>query len=265
MNPFYEQRTAPLFIGKITEDPFPLHVHKVVECVHLLEGRITMGVDGHSYAMQPGDTMFIFPSVSHSYEVVSEDAKGLCAIFLPDTIAEFSDAFFTRHPVTPFLPAAEHSPRLTQAIQRLVDVSTAQETALYKAYLHVFLAHLFQEMAFEPLKKHIDIGLTQQVLQHISQHYREDITLESVARDLGVSQSHLSHIFSSQLRINFRRYINTLRIDYACTLLRDTTMSVTEICYACGYNNPRTFHRAFQEEHSMQPGEFREMNRNRTN
>lgn len=116
-------------------------------------------------------------------------------------------------------------------------------------------------MKFEPLDKHVDVGLMQQVMQYIYLHYREEITLESAARALGVSQSHLSHIFSSQLHINFRRYINTLRIDYACNLLRDSSLSVTEVGYACGYNNSRTFHRAFREEHQMQPGEFRAMNR----
>lgn len=50
--------------------------------------------------------MFIFSSVSHSYDRIGADAKGLCAIFLPDTIAEFSDTFFTCRPVSPYLPAA---------------------------------------------------------------------------------------------------------------------------------------------------------------
>ena len=107
------------------------------------------------------------------------------------------------------------------------------------------------------MEKHVDTGLTQQVLEYIAEHYREDITLESVARELGISRSHLSHIFSEQLNVNFRRYINTLRIDQASFLLQDTAMTVTEIGYACGYNNLRTFHRAFQNERGMQPGEFR--------
>lgn len=44
MPPFYEQRTQDLFVGVMTDNPFPLHVHKVVECVHIHEGSITMTV-----------------------------------------------------------------------------------------------------------------------------------------------------------------------------------------------------------------------------
>ena len=73
----------------------------------------------------------------------------------------------------------------------------------------------------------------------------EPITLETVAHALGVSRIHLSHIFSQQLRINFRQYINALRIDRACFLLRNPSYSISEIAYLCGYGNPRTFHRAF--------------------
>lgn len=264
MNPFYEQRDQAFFVGKICDTPFPLHVHKVVECVHLLRGHLRMRVGASSYDLLPGDTVMVFPSVSHSYEEVSADADGICMIFLSDAIAEFSDLFRTSHPVVPVLRAGARDAGLCDAAERLHAVSQSGESALLKAYLHVFLAHLFLCMPVEPLESHIDTSLTQQVLQYISQHYQEDITLDSVARTLGISRSHLSHIFSAQLRVNFRRYINTLRIDHACALLRDTSMTITEIGYACGYNNPRTFHRAFLDEHHQHPGAFRESFRGNT-
>lgn len=127
-----------------------------------------------------------------------------------------------------------------------------------RGYLHVFLSHLFTLMPLEPLNQCMNAGMLQRVMQYLSQHYTENLTLDSLAHALGVSRSHLSHLFSAQLKVNFRRYLNTLRIDQACKLLRTTDLTITEISYQCGFNDTRTFHRAFLLEQHVQPGKFRE-------
>ena len=95
------------------------------------------------------------------------------------------------------------------------------------------------------------------MLQYISEHFTEPLTLESTAHALGISRIHLSHIFSQQLHINFRQYINTLRIDRAKTLLHDPSNSISQIAYLCGYGNQRTFHRAFLTQCSITPNQYR--------
>lgn len=257
MKPFYEVRSQTLFVGQICSDPFPLHVHEVVEIVHLQQGTLDMTIGSQKFSLTAGDTAIMFPAMSHSYDVVPKDAVGMCVIFLPETILEFVETFRCMRPVSPLLPASAHDAGLLDAANRLNDVAKIPDSPLVKGYLHVFLSHLLSCLALEPMETHVDTGLTQQVLEYLSAHYRENITLESVSRELGISRSHLSHIFSEQLNVNFRRYINTLRIDQAGFLLQNTAMTVTEIGYACGYNNLRTFHRAFQSERGMQPGEYR--------
>lgn len=257
MKPFYEVRSQTLFVGQICSEPFPLHVHEVVEIVHMQQGTLDVTIGAQKYQLSPGDTVIMFPAISHSYDVVPKDAAGLCVIFLPETILEFVETFRRMRPVRPLLPASEHDAGLLDAANRLSEVAKVPDSPLVKGYLHVFLSHLLSRLELEPTEMHVDMGLTQQVMEYLSEHYREDITLESVAKELGISRSHLSHIFSEQLNVNFRRYINTLRIDQAGFLLQNTAMTVTEIGYACGYNNLRTFHRAFQNERGMQPGEYR--------
>ena len=100
-------------------------------------------------------------------------------------------------------------------------------------------------------------GLSSQVLHYISEHFTEPISLEIVSRALGVSRTHLSHFFSQQLKINFCQYINTLRVDHACYLLRDPSYTISQIVYLCGYGNPRTFHRAFMNHCKMTPKQYR--------
>jgi len=54
----------------------------------------------------------------------------------------------------------------------------------------------------------------------------------------------------------YRQYI---RIESACTMLRNTTLSIAEIAYSCGFNTPSTFNRLFQDKIGMTPGEYRKL------
>lgn len=254
---FYEQRSENEFIGIICDHPFPAHVHDPAEIVCLTSGYLEMTIAGKKCRLMPGDIAVVFPAIPHSYDVVSEGVQGLTLIFSPDTISEFSRTFRTMVPVNPLLLKKDKPSEINVIIRNLIKLSTLESSPLKLGYLHLFLAYLFTSLTLQPIEKHIHSGLSYQVLHYISEHFTEPLSLESTAHALGISRIHLSHIFSQQLHINFRQYINTLRIDRACALLRDPTYSISQIAYLCGYGNPRTFHRAFLAQCNMPPNQYR--------
>ena len=120
---FYEQRTENIFIGAICDHPFPSHVHDVVEIVCLQTGSMEMTISGKRIMLLPGDIAVAFPSESHSYDYVSEDASGLSLIFLPDTIMEFYHTFRTMQPVQPLLLHQDQAAELTSIIRPLQKIT----------------------------------------------------------------------------------------------------------------------------------------------
>lgn len=257
---FYETRNEPFFAGSICEYPYPTHVHDMAEIVCLRTGRIKMTVSGVAYTILPGDIIAVFPSQTHSYDYVSEDAHGLSMIFPPDTIMQFSRLFHTMSPAQPNIRKEQVSSELNQVIDRMLAFSDSDPMMIRQAYLHLFLAHLFSVMPLVYRETALQKGIAAQVLNYIAEHFTEPLTLESTAHELGISRIHLSHIFSQHLKINFRQHINTLRIEHACLLLQDPSHSVSQIAYLCGYNNARTFHRAFQVQCGVSPNQYRERN-----
>ena len=252
---FYEKRSENLFAGFICDHPFPTHVHDPVEMVYITHGTVRMTVDGLSRTLGPGETAVIFPVIAHSYDEVSPDAQGLTLIFLPETISQFTRVFRTSFPACPFGRLDVNNKELMWTIGQLSQ--PREDEGLTTAYLHVFLAHVLPTLVLQNTAGHMESGLSYRVLHYISEHFTEDISLESTAQALGVSRIHLSHIFSQKLRINFRQYINTLRIDQACRLLAEPQYSVAQVAEECGYANPRTFHRAFLSQCGMPPNQFR--------
>lgn len=254
---FYEQRPEKFFVGRMCDHPFPTHIHDSVEIICMTAGTLEMTIGEAKCRLVPGDIAFSFPSVPHSYDAVSEDAAGLSMVFLPDAISEFTGAFRTRLPGSPMLTSDAVPHEMNMIIRQMQTLSVQGGSPLMLGYLHLFLSYMFLSLELRPMTKHMQSGLAQQVLHYISEHFTEPLTQEVVSRALGISGTHLSHIFSQQLHINFREYINALRIDHACSLLYDSSLSISQIAYLSGFGNPRTFHRAFQSRCQMSPNKYR--------
>lgn len=256
MKAFYETRMEMLFAGSMTHYPFPLHVHEHVEIVVVHTGECRMLIDGKPWVLGPGDAAVAFPLVPHSYESLSPDIDGFVVIFPEDTIQEFSSVFHTMLPAEPFLRAARAESETCLAIDRLMQSADADRMPMRLAWLHVLLASLLQRMRLEPAGTNNERSLSYRVVKYVNDHAFERISLATAAHGLGISESHLSHLFSQQLQVNFRRFVNAIRIDRAKSLMMDPHMTLTGVCYNCGYENMRTFRRAFIHETGMLPTAF---------
>ena len=261
MSVFYEARDEELFIGRMTDYPFPLHVHEIVELACMLRGEAALQIDGKAYTLRPGDIAFFFPLIPHSFDRLSPDSQGLAAFLLADTIPQFADTFVNSLPETPVLRSGQVNADARLAIERLASAPEDGASPSRLAYLHLLIASAFREMRFRPIDSYSEQGSAYRVFKYVFDHACESITLDSAARGLGISRSHLSHLFSQRFHINFRRFVNALRIDRAKMLMRNPHTTLTSVCYSCGYENIRTFRRAFVRETGMLPSEYQQRQR----
>ena len=253
MKVFYESRAESLFVGRMTEYAFPLHVHEVVELAYVQAGECDIQLDGAEYTLGPGDAALVFPLVPHSFERLSPDCRGFAAFFPSGMISEFAGIFHGSLPDLPVVRAEKVDDDARLAIARLDQDSEQDHSPKRIAFLHLLMASLLAQMRFHPASLTSEQGLTYRVMKYIFDHACESITLSSAARDLGISESHLSHLFAQQFHINFRRFINAIRIDKARAMMHDPRLTLTDISYSCGYENMRTFRRAFVRETGMLP------------
>ncbi len=85
------------------------------------------------------------------------------------------------------------------------------------------------------------------------------LTLGAVAKDLYISKSHLSRLFQSLTGRPFSDYLRGLRLDHACKLLRESTLTVEEIVSQCGLRDRPSFYASFHAYTGMTPIQFRTM------
>ena len=84
-----------------------------------------------------------------------------------------------------------------------------------------------------------------------------EFALAEAARTAGLSVAHFSHLFHKKAGITFTRYVQSRRMEEAKRLLAQTDRSVTDICYACGFNSLTHFNRVFRRGTGGSPTGYR--------
>lgn len=95
------------------------------------------------------------------------------------------------------------------------------------------------------------------VCDYIEKKFEEPIKLGDVAQLVNMSESAFSHFFKKKTNCTFIEYITNLRIARACQMLAETSHTVAEVCYTCGFNNLSNFIRIFKKKKGSTPNEYR--------
>ena len=98
-----------------------------------------------------------------------------------------------------------------------------------------------------------------QAKQYVHKHYAENITLEEVCEHVGFSVAYFSALFKKETGEGFAKYLTRVRMEEAKNLLRDTGLSVAEICEKVGYNDRKHFTHTFHKITGVNPAEYRKL------
>lgn len=96
------------------------------------------------------------------------------------------------------------------------------------------------------------------VKNFINENYMDELRLAQLAEIAGMSASAFSRFFKLHTGRNLSDYIIDIRLGYATRKLVDTSRSISEISFECGFNNLSNFNRIFKKKKGCSPSEFRE-------
>ena len=103
------------------------------------------------------------------------------------------------------------------------------------------------------------------VYEYVFNNFNTKITLESIAKIAHMNPSAFSRSFKRMHQKTFTRYLNEIRIGYACKLLMEEKDSISFICYESGYNNLSNFNRQFKIITGTTPGNYITLRKNTKN
>lgn len=94
--------------------------------------------------------------------------------------------------------------------------------------------------------------------QYIAEHYREDISLQTISESLFISPQHLSSVFKRETGQGLANYLRAYRMKCAKELLKGTRKKVSVICKEVGYPNETYFCKIFRDLYGMSPQQYRD-------
>ncbi|MBN2522255.1 MAG: helix-turn-helix domain-containing protein [Bacteroidales bacterium] len=93
--------------------------------------------------------------------------------------------------------------------------------------------------------------------EYLMKNYREDIDLNSIAGLVNMAPGSVCRFFKTLTGTTIFEYVNKIKTDYACKMLMNTDLHITDISYDCGFNNLSHFNKQFKNHCGKTPTEFR--------
>jgi AraC-like DNA-binding protein len=97
----------------------------------------------------------------------------------------------------------------------------------------------------------------EKIMQYINNNFDRNITLNDAAKIAGMTEVAFSRFFKVRTGKTFVETLNDVRLGNASRMLIDTTQSISEVAYKCGFNNMSNFNRVFKKKKVCTPKEFR--------
>ena len=237
------------------------HFHSQIEICYVTEGEIDALVNDRKKRLKKGELSVALAYDTHRYLPVG-DAYFSVLVVPPDVCREFEEVLDGRTISDPFITEGEAAERIGACMREIranKERGSREDALLTKGDLYLILGLIARTVSFEAgAAAHTGSDLISKILLYIHEHYREEISLSSIAAHFGYNASYISGLFKSSINLGLLRYINLLRLKHAVTLLQERKHS-TEFCVEeSGFRSVRTFYRAFREVFGCSPKEYLE-------
>ena len=245
---------------------YPIHCHAEYEINLVLHSDGTHIIGTRQEPFTGMDMVIIAPFVPHVWKG-REEGNRVVTIQFSGKMLEFPMMRLRQfrgieHLLERVVPAAKY--HLSEDDPLVKDaLSLAQAKGFDATLAFLRLLNAMSEREFSVLGD-FDSGIRTsrsrriaKVMDYSQKHVGETIRLSDVSSLVDMSDSAFSHFFKKHTNLSYITYLNGLRISKACRELESTAMSVSEICWDCGFNNKSHFNRLFLQAKGMTPTAYR--------
>jgi len=274
----------------------PVRVIRDFEWLVMIQGAATFHVGETEYLLKPGDALLIPANRQHrasaddrtgcrfyfvhfipacepaettqkAFLERMEDRRGrLRAELAQGPFISLPQARLSEVPLLTHLSLGRHGDGVCTLFERALEERNhyAADSQLFISLLVTQLLALgsravLQESPGKPISEAGVMDRTlQEALSLLHGDHDRHLRIRALAATLGISVQYLGRLFSDRLGCSPLQYVNRLRVDRAKALMRETRLSIQEISWACGFENPFYFSRLFHKLEGEPPSRYRE-------
>lgn len=261
-NPFYFERSnhakTPGYIY-VKE-----HYHNFYEIYYIENGSCNYFINNKSYNMTEGDIVLIPEGIIH-HTIYTDNKPTRLLVnctrkYIPSSVSSvaYSNSYLYRnhnirneiHTVLKKIEKEYNNP----------DTFSDESIKCLMYSLFFLLARNENEYTDQNSKN----GYIEHAINYIQNNLASDLYLSETAAIFSVSSEHFSRSFKKETGFGFNQYINLLRLKKAETLLKQSTLSVSEVAQECGFNDSNYFSIKFKKMYGIPPKSLQLMYRKKT-
>ena len=227
------------------------HFHDSYELIYVMEGENEISLNGNPVTLSEHELLLISPNAVHSFEVRS-GTRMWVGVFSSDHISAFAKKYSSVQ-FSKFSCERDTEKMLCEKL----FLKEKPDRYLRIAYLYTVCDAC--EKNAEYLNAHNEQKFMNSVISYISNNIDDDITMQGLAAQLGYEYHYLSSLFNQCFSMNFKRFLNTYKVEKACTLLEDREKNVMSVYKECGFSSMRNFNRVFKDISGYTPSEYKKM------
>ncbi len=233
---------------------------------HFLLNLFTSGegnqeINGKSYPIHKGSIIIISPLDFHRNIIRDGDVVSVSAV-------KFSDKFFYDSlgdicSLEDFPIVATLSEEDFETAKTLFSLLLKEQKKKELLGADKFSASLIEQLVILALRtagktgKKEESGRMRRALAYIHYNFRRDIRASDVAAHVGYSPNYFSSEFKRETGVEFQKYLQELRLDFAYRLLNLSNLTVTEACFESGFSTLSHFSQTFKKKYGITPEKIR--------
>lgn len=237
------------------------HWHTSIEIFAVLQGSLSFFLNEEEHPLKAGELIIINSNEIHS--IHAPQANQTVVLQIP--LKQFED-YFTAQRFIRFLSTANPmDKRLTSLIQEMYKIYSEKETgyefkirAAFYEILYLLVSNYRVTEAREKEIRHSRrLDALSKITTYMREHYREEMKLSELASMFGYSDAYLSRMFQKYAKVNFKSYLQDIRMAYAYRELMNTDHTIGQIALDNGFCSSRGFSKDFYKRYGILPSEMR--------
>ena len=257
---------------------FPIHIHPECELNFIENAKGAQRIVGDSIEEIDEEELVLVtnPHLEHAwkdYRNVSKNIHEITIQFHPDLL---TDTFLNKNQMISIRQLFRHAERgvafsreSIAKVRPLLKTLTCENDSFYSLIKLLIILHELSidkgmrelstgQFAANVMHQHSSDESLGRVMDYLSRHYSEVIRLSEVAEMVNMSESSFCRFFKQHTSKSFIDFLTDIRLGAASRALIDSSLSIAEIGYDCGFNNLSNFNRIFKKKKGVAPSEFRD-------
>ena len=241
------------FVYEIQNLPFSEPKAQAMYKVHYVcEGTGLLHFPDKSVPLSKGDVFFTFPGLPFSIET-EENLSFMYISFLGNR----SDMILDKLKISRFNYLFHNCEELLPVWEKALATNPEISDLIAESILLFTLTHLGNQILPEKTNTVTKINVAYLMKKFIDENYKNPrLSLALMGNEIAYSPKYLSSVFKKTYNIGIPQYINTVRIQHACALMREGMLSVNEISNRCGYTDAHYFCKMFKKVLGTTPSAY---------